>query len=169
MNSGYLATKCMCLASLKRKEKEEEENGKLQWKQWLMYSNILRYFSIVVQNEEAVFKQSVAKHMFYYTSGSFLYDQCKLALEIQVALNMCSTHHYNVIRNNSKGILPVLNMGGTVGKKNWCKKTPAAFIRFRTTVNFYLTDYTTFLFPFEKMLTRKTNWFKASCVIYEEL
>lgn len=82
-----------------------------------MYSNILRYFSIVVQNEEAVFKQSVAKHTFYYTYGSFLYDQCKLALEIQLALNMCSAHHYNVIRNNSKGILPMLNMGGTVEKK----------------------------------------------------
>lgn len=33
MNSGYLTTKCMCLATMKRKEKEEEENGKLQWKQ----------------------------------------------------------------------------------------------------------------------------------------
>lgn len=73
MNSGYLATKCMCLAAIKRKEKEEEENRKLQWKQWLMKSNMLRYFSIVAQNEEAGFKQPVAKHMFYYTiEASFM-------------------------------------------------------------------------------------------------
>lgn len=32
MNSGYLATKCMCLDIMKRQKMEEEENKKLQWK-----------------------------------------------------------------------------------------------------------------------------------------
>ena len=74
-------------------------------------------------------RQSVAKHMFYYTSGSFLSDQCKMTLEIQVVLNMCSTHHYNVVRNNSKGILPVLNMGGTVEKKKLMWKNPSCLYK----------------------------------------